>query len=53
MLWSALRRGRTSLWFFGFANARAERPVLYWVQIASYAAVTALVAYVVGAIALA
>ena len=35
VLWSALQSGRTSLWFFGFANARAERSVLYWVQITS------------------
>lgn len=52
-LWWALKHGRTSFWFFGFSNARASRPALYWVQIVSYALVMALVAYIVGAIALA
>ncbi|HEY1750932.1 MAG TPA: hypothetical protein VGG29_06695 [Caulobacteraceae bacterium] len=53
VLWLALKRGRTDFWFFGFANTRDERPILYWFQIAGYAFAMALVAYVVGAFALA
>jgi hypothetical protein len=53
VLWWALKHGRTPFWFFGFANSRVERPILYWVQIISYAACMALVISVVGAIGLA
>ena len=53
VLWWALKHGRAPFWFFGISNSRAERPVLYWLQIAGYAATLALVAFVVGAFALA
>jgi hypothetical protein len=53
VLWWALKHGRTPFWFFGFANSRAERPILYWIQIISYGACMALVVYVMGAIVLA
>jgi hypothetical protein len=53
VLWSALRHGRTSFWFFGFANSRAERPILYWIQIVGYTTCMAVIAYVVGTVMLA
>ena len=53
VLWWSIKHRRTNFWFFGFSNACAERPILYWFQIAGYAAVIALIAYVVGAFVLA
>ena len=53
IVWWALKRQRTPDLFFGLSIARAERPILYWAQIVCYAAVMALIACVVGTIALA
>jgi len=53
VVWLALKRGRTDNWFFGFSNARGERPILYWFQIVGYVFAMAVVAYVLGALMLA
>jgi len=43
-LWWALKHGRTSYWAFGIGVKRAERPILYWLQIICYGACVAVVA---------
>ena len=53
VLWWAIKYRRTPFLFFGFSIARADRPVLYWMQIAFYAAAMALVIGVLGTMTLA